>query len=123
MERVRMVLMQSWSRPWSVMDPRRLAFYPRLFDRARFGIPDVPRVIGNGPIAGEFTRTGHVQNGFLRPALLVAVEGSHPLVRLAVGLEIGQVPVEVAFRQQGLANRIEDTRLVTAEVVGENEVQ
>ena len=44
-------------------------------------------------------------------------------MRLAVRLQIGQVHVVVAVGQQRVADRLEDARLVAAEVLREDQVQ
>ena len=52
-----------------------------------------------------------------------AYSSQQPLVRLEIGLQVRQVHVVVAVRQQRVAQRSEDARLVAAEVVGEDQVQ
>ena len=44
-------------------------------------------------------------------------------MRLAVAREIGEVHVAVAMGEQGIKNGRENTRLVSAEVVGSNEIE
>ena len=53
----------------------------------------------------------------------IAIQCAEPLLRLDVGRQVRQVHVVIAVRQQRIAQRFEDSRLVAAEVVGENQVQ
>ena len=88
-----------------------------------FDVPDVGRVLGDGAVAGELARAGHIQDGLARPGVRVGIQLDQPLVRLQVGLQVRQVHVVVAVRQQRVAQRREDARLIAAEVVGEDQVQ
>ena len=45
------------------------------------------------------------------------------LVRVQIRLEVRQMHVVVAVRQKGVPQRLEDARLITAEMVGKNQVQ
>ena len=46
---------------------------------------------------------GHIQDRLARPAVRVGIQLDEPLVRLQVGLQVGQVHVVVAVRQQRVA--------------------
>src|SRR5499425_651034 len=96
---------------------------PRLEHRARLRVPDLGRVLGDGAIAREEARGGDVGDGFSRPRLLIRVELEEATVRLEVGAQIGEVHVVVAAGEQRVPHRLEDLRLVAAEVVGEEKVQ
>ena len=52
-----------------------------------------------------------------------AYNSTSSLVRLEIGLQIRQVHVVVALRQQRVAQRSEDAGLVAAEMIGEDQVQ
>ena len=94
-----------------------------LRHRARLRIPDRGRVLGDGAVAGEFSRAGHVEDGLARPAVRVGIQLDQPLVRIQVGLEVRQMHVMVAVRQERVAQGSKDSWLVTAEMVREDEVQ
>src|SRR5262249_36198357 len=57
-----------------VAPPRGGGEPPRLEHRARLGVPDLGRVLGDGAIAREEARGGDVGDGLSRPRLLVRVE-------------------------------------------------
>src|SRR3954451_6831681 len=90
---------------------------------AWFRIPDLGRVLRDGAVAGELAGAGDVHDDLASPLIRVAIQLKQPLVRLKVGRKVRQVHVVVAAGQQGLAQRLEDTRLETAEVVGEDQVE
>src|SRR5262249_26313879 len=74
-----------------------------LRDRTRLRVPDGGRVLGDGAVAGELSRTGHVQDGLARPGIRVGIQLDQPLVGLQVGLEVRQVHVVVSVRQERVA--------------------
>src|SRR5260221_10066702 len=69
-------------------------------DHGRLDPPDVPRVLGNGPVGGEPTHAGDVEQRLAAP--LDAIEPSlvDALLRGDVGLEVGQVDVLVPGARQ-----------------------
>jgi hypothetical protein len=67
-------------------------------------------------------RSGNIQNRFPRPADRVRVELAQASIRLELRLQIGEMHVVIAVRQQSIA-RLENTRLIAAKVIGKNQVQ
>src|SRR5213083_1907807 len=90
---------------------------------AGFRLPDVSRVFGDGAVAGKLPGAGDIKDGLACPSVTVRIQSDQPLVRLEIGLEIRQMHVVVSIRQERVAQRTEDTRLIAAEVIGENQVQ
>src|SRR5688572_27458031 len=90
---------------------------------ARLGAPDVPRVIGDGPVAREAPRRRDVEHGLAGPVLLVRIQLAQPRVRLAVAPEVGKVQVMVAPADEDFEYGPEHAGLVPAEVVTGNEVE
>src|SRR3954464_10766415 len=90
----------------------------RLRHRAWPGVPDVGRVLGDGAVAGELAGGGDVQNRLARPRVGSSVQLAQPTVGLEVGPQVRQVQVAVAVGHEHVAERLEDSRLVGAEVVG-----
>jgi hypothetical protein len=45
-----------------------------LFDRARFHVPDLGGVFGDGPVAGELAGSSHVDNRLLGPGVSIFVQ-------------------------------------------------
>src|SRR5436309_14837947 len=80
--------------------------------RARLGVPDLGRVLGDGAIAGELARPGDVEDGLACPPLLVRVELEEPPVGLQVGAQVGQVHIMVAAGEQRVAQGPEGAGLV-----------
>ena len=60
-----------------------------LFGQNWFGVPNLPGILGNGVIAGEFAGCGEVQDHLARPCLLVGIQFPQPLMGLGVAGEIG----------------------------------
>src|SRR5262249_13224602 len=73
--------------------------------RARLGVPDAGRVFSDGAVAGELARAGHVQDGLTGPDVGTAIQLDQLSIRVQVGLQIRQVHVVVAVRQQRVAQR------------------
>src|SRR5262245_28505563 len=101
------------SSPGSDFPPTARSWY-----RTRLRVPDLGRILPDRAVARERSGTGHVQDGLLRPPLLVGIHLEEPPVRLQIGAEVRQVHVVVASGQQALAQRLEDARLIAAEVIG-----
>src|ERR1700730_667886 len=91
--------------------------------RARLGVPDIGRVLGNRAVARELPGAGHVEDGLARPRFRVRIQRAQAAIGLEIGCEIGKIHVVVAARQQGVAQWRKDARLIAAEVVGEDQVQ
>src|SRR5262245_39182572 len=85
-----------------------------LRDGTRLRVPDGGRVLGDGAVAGELSRAGHIHNGLARPGVRVGVQLDQPPVRVQVGLEVRQVHVVVAVRQERVAQGGKDAGFVTA---------
>src|SRR6266478_1386721 len=85
-----------------------------LWDRARFRVPDLGRVLGDCPVAGELAGAGDIQNCFARPSIAVCVEFAKTLIRIKIGLEVRQMHVVVAMRKQRVVNGSENPRLIAA---------
>src|SRR4051812_4481468 len=85
--------------------------------RAWFHIPDLGRVLRDGAVAGKPAGAGNVEDDRAGPPVRGGVQIEQPLVRIKVGRQVRQMHVMVAARQQGLAQRLEDTRLIAAEMV------
>jgi hypothetical protein len=71
--------------------------------RARLGIPDAGGVLGDRAVARESSGTGNVQDRFARPSVLVGMQLGKPPVGVEIRLQIGQVHVKVATRQERVA--------------------
>ena len=91
--------------------------------RAALHVPDLGGVFRDRAIGGEAPGGCDVQDRFTGPPTAVRVERSESFVRLAVRLQIGEMHVVIAVREQRLADRVEDSRLVAAEVVREHEIE
>ena len=65
-------------------------------------MPDLARVLCDGPIARELPGAGHVYDGLARPFRLVGVQGEQASICLEVRGEVRQVHVAVRTRQEGL---------------------
>src|SRR5262249_13254115 len=94
-----------------------------LLHWARRYPPNVRSIFSNGAVAGKFSGARHVQDGHPRPGVRVGIKLREPLVRLKVALQVRQVHVEVSACEERLPQRFEGAWLVTAKVVGEDEVQ
>src|SRR5262249_2673046 len=73
--------------------PRRFAI---LRHRTRRGLPNLSRVLSDGAVAGETTGARHVDDRLSGPAIGIRIQGSHPSLRLDVGLEVRQMHIVVA---------------------------
>ncbi len=71
-----------------------------LWDRTGLCVPNLARTLGDGAVAGEFLGAGDVQDGFARPPLAVRIELAEPPVRVEIGLQVRQMHIVVALRQQ-----------------------
>src|SRR5260370_24886591 len=71
-----------------------------LWDRARFRVPDLGRVLGDGAIAGELPGAGDIQNRFVPPRIALCVEFAKPLIRISVRSAVGVVQVVVDMLKQ-----------------------
>src|SRR5258705_415832 len=67
-----------------------------LGDRAGPGVPDLGRIFGDGAVAGEPARCGHVQDCLMCPSVPVAVESNQSPVGLEIGAQGCEVHVVVA---------------------------
>src|SRR5215813_3653799 len=94
----------------------------RSRNRARLDLPNLFGVLGNGTIARELPRAGHVQDCLARPRVRVGVELAEAAIRLEIRSQIGEVQI-VVVGQQGIAQRRKDAWLTAAEVIGENQIQ
>src|SRR5215471_10101550 len=94
----------------------------RLRHRAGFGGPDLAGVLGDGAVAGEPSGAGDVENGLARPVVRPGIELHQPPVRFEIGGEVGKMHVLVATPQD-VAQRLEDARLLAAEMVGEDHIE
>src|SRR5574337_1904602 len=56
-------------------------------------VPDLPGVLGDGAVAGEFAHPGNVQDGLARPDRGVFERLSDPFLGVDVGRQIGQMEV------------------------------
>src|ERR1700739_2188060 len=94
-----------------------------LRDWTWFCLPDIASIFGNGAVARESSRTRYIQNCFVRPLTRVCIQRPCGFLCLAIRGEVRQVHVEVAARQKSVAQRSENSRLIPAEMIRENEVQ
>src|SRR5437762_9900900 len=94
-----------------------------LKNRARFGLPDFGRVLGDRPVAGKLPRAGYVQACFAGPGVAVPVQLAEPLIGLQIRSEVRQVHVVVAVCQQRVMNRNKSAKLIAAEIIGGYQVQ
>src|SRR5208282_485783 len=91
--------------------------------RAWMRMPNLSSVFRNCPVAREFSRACDVENALLRPIVLGAIEFAEPLVGLKIGPQVGQVHVEIAVRQQRIAQRLENASLVATEMIGKDQIE
>ena len=66
-------------------------------------LPDFGRIFGDRAVAGEFSGAGHVQDRLPRPCVGIGIQFAESLIGLEVGSEVSQVHVEVAVRQERVA--------------------
>src|ERR1700758_4255701 len=90
--------------------------------RTRLYLPYVGRIFLDRPITRELARSCNIQNCFARPIARLRVQFHQTPVCVEVGPQIGQMHVEVSMRQERVAERCENLRLVEAEVIGEDQV-
>src|SRR5262249_14988337 len=100
-----------------------LHVYCGLTHRARLHVPDLRGILRNRSVTRELPGMGDVEDGLSRPFFRVRVQSANLGVRLAVCREVGQVHVVVTAGEQRVPDGGEDAGLMTAEVVGTNEVQ
>ena len=60
-------------------------------------MPDLIHILLYGSVRGELAGACHIQDGALRPVVLVAVSGFHSLLCLCVGLEVLEDEVGVCL--------------------------
>src|SRR5438105_5918794 len=71
-----------------------------LWHRARFGIPDLVRILRNGAVAGELSRAGDVQDRLAHPSVTAIIQLAKRLIRFEIRLQIRQMHVVIAMREQ-----------------------
>src|SRR5581483_5902477 len=90
---------------------------------ARFGPPDLRRILGNGAVARKLAAAGNIQDGLVRPRPGIGVQCAEPVLRLAIGSQVGQVHIVVAVLEEYISQRIEDAGFTAIEVAGEDQVE
>src|SRR5271166_4547497 len=85
--------------------------------------PNLVGVLLDRAVAGEFARAGDVENALLRPFVRFAIEVAKGAVRLEVGRQIRQMHIGVAMGQKRAAQRLENTWLSAAEMIGKDQVE
>ncbi len=61
-----------------------------LFYLDGFNLPDVVGIFSDGPVGGEDSRTGHIDDCHFIPEILVSVGTENLFVGLHIGIEIGK---------------------------------
>src|SRR5688572_33125709 len=61
-------------------------------------VPDVGCVLGDGAVAGEFSRARYIQDGFPSPLVRVGVQRAQPLVSVKVRPQVRKVHIVIAVR-------------------------
>ena len=79
--------------------------------------------MGNGAVARKLPGAGYIQDCFARPRARIGIQPAEPLLRLAVGGQVGQVHVVITVGQKRIAQGSEHPWFVAAEVVGKNQIQ
>src|SRR5579872_5863467 len=69
---------------------RRLLVLRNLQSIAGLQVPNLGCILLDGPVRGELTSAGHVENGHLIPSVHVPIGDIHPLLRLDIVPHIGQ---------------------------------
>src|SRR5580698_3710813 len=110
--------------PWGEAERMRISRIPvNSSHGAWFQLPNVRSVLGNRPVAREFSSAGYVQDGFFSPRVPIGIQRSDLLMRLQVECQVRQVHIEIPAGQKRVAQGRKDAWLVPAEVIGGDEVQ
>src|SRR5215468_10712253 len=88
-----------------------------------FYLPDVARVFSNGAVARKLSGARNVQNRFPGPLGRICIERADRFLCPAIRRQVRQMHVVVAVRQEGIAQRSENSWFVPAEIVGEDKIQ
>ena len=85
--------------------------------RTRLRAPDLLRIFRDRPVARELARGGNIENDLVRPIVGLAVERAELTVGPKVRRQVSQVHELVAVGQERAAQRLEDSRLIRAEMI------
>jgi hypothetical protein len=103
-----------------VLPPKTRRRSGGLLNRTGERAPDLRGVFRNGAVGRKLSRACDIENAFLGPIVRRAIELGNPLIGLKVGAQVGEVHVIVAVGEERAAQWLEDSRLVLAEMIGED---
>src|SRR5579872_715389 len=91
--------------------------------RAGLNLPYVPCILCYSSVARKLARGGDIQDRFTCPFLWIRKQSSQFGVCLEIGFKIRQVHVMVAMGEKNVTQWLENSRLVGAKMIGENQIQ